>query len=181
MSYYNSHGRSVSNCTATDEPLSAEGHRQVEHVAEKLAPVGIGANCKIYHSPLVRARHTAQGLFPNGQHIELDFLREESPWEIITCSNGLDKRIHQFQTWLLDVPTDIVVVVGHSRFFRRMVGMDRVLDNCSVALCTFETGRDYEQWTFKGVLYCADNSPDCDNLLDQPVREAITNRIVNVE
>lgn len=118
----------------------------------------------MYHSPLQRARDTARGLFPSSQFIELDFLREEAPLEILTFSSGVDKRIRQLHDWLTNHDAETIFLVGHSRYFRRMTQMDRVIDNCSILKCTFDSSNDINKWMVHEILYCLDGSYDCEYL-----------------
>ena len=96
----------------------------------------------------------------------MDFLREESPSEILTFSKGLNERIEQFHDWLYQQQDETLFVVGHSRYFRRMTGMDRVIDNCSVLHCTFDGANTTCKWKVEGILYCLDESFDTEHLIN---------------
>jgi broad specificity phosphatase PhoE len=148
----------------SDEPVSATGVTQIHQVAQKISTSNFGYGCPVYHSPLQRARDTAHGLFPSSEFIELDFLREETPTELITFGNGVKRRIDQLHDWLANHEADTIYLVGHSRYFRRMTGMDRIIDNCSVLHCTFDSSNESNKWAVHEIVYCLDDSPDSEYL-----------------
>ncbi len=46
----------------------------------------------------------------------------------------LNERTHNFTQWLLSRPETNIVVVGHSAFFRDLIGTECKMDNCEVRL-----------------------------------------------
>ena len=57
--YLVQHGKAVSKEVDKNRPLSPEGRRETESMAEKLADMGISVT-RIYHSGKTRARETAE-------------------------------------------------------------------------------------------------------------------------
>jgi len=116
----------------------------------------------LVHSPLVRAKQTAYGALLGPEHIdlqkidgeisgdgfvvkagvriqELASLKEVNPAEIVADTvspwrkqKALDYRIQEFEDWIKSRPEDIIVVVGHSVYFKRMLNLPRAFDNCDV-------------------------------------------------
>lgn len=110
----------------------------------------------VVHSPLRRARQTCamatQLVTPNKNDvgydwtstglttedktvevIEQELLLEKTPLEWLPGLGGrLDGRIQSFKTWVTTRPERNIVVVGHSQWFKKMLGMDKKFDNCDI-------------------------------------------------
>ena len=108
-----------------------------------------GEPCLVVHSPLRRARqtcHSATGLavanyqekeydytsggFPssdaNVSVIEQPLLLEKTPVEWLPGMGGrLAERIENFKAWVEGRQEERIVVVGHSQWFRKMLGMEK--------------------------------------------------------
>lgn len=123
-----------------DSDLSEKGKEQVCEMAEILAQEDFWSSFRpdaVVYSPLKRAKATLKGLFPRipllaVQKEELECLREETPFEHAFYRVTLDERIHLFESWLREFPGEKVVVVGHSQYFKRMLGMPEKMKNCDV-------------------------------------------------
>ena len=138
-----------------DEPLSEEGSNQVETVARLLAADDFLSKHEPelhIHSPLQRARDTHIGLFPDATKTQLECLREMTPLEYLFSKHALRRRIVEFETWLAERDESKVVVVGHSQYFRLMLGTQVLMDNCAVLHCTFHPDRE-EKWEIHQILY----------------------------
>ena len=100
----------------------------------------------VVHSPLLRARATCQGLFKEGellnnnvQVLELEALREITPSDYapIRYSRAM-QRIQDFESWVSQRPEEKIIVVGHSQYFRAMLGVDFKFSNCEVWKAKFD-------------------------------------------
>ena len=78
--------------------------------------------------------------------VELDCLRERTPAEYVpgVGMRGLDKRISAFHAWLAARPEARITVVGHSQYFRRMLGGAEKQANCDVWRVPFVHANDPE-------------------------------------
>jgi broad specificity phosphatase PhoE len=97
----------------------------------------------VVHSPLKRARLTSFGLLgcmtPNDKDVhvgrveELSLLEEKTPAEWLPGNIGsLHKRIEALEDWLRAQPESKIVLVGHSQFFKAMLGLKFKFANCDV-------------------------------------------------
>lgn len=63
----------------------------------------------------------------------LECLREKTLVEYMPGQlSRLEGRIEEFEDFLLNLPEERIVVVGHSQYFRKMLGMDWKFQNCDV-------------------------------------------------
>jgi broad specificity phosphatase PhoE len=136
-----------------DSPVSPRGKLQISDVRSQLRRGNFlesnGVEL-ILHSPLQRAWETCMGLFPpesiaGGQLLsstsatagsackmeETDLLLEKTPTEWIFTSS-FHERIRQFAEFVEQRPESTVVAVGHSQFFRAMLGVNFKFSNCDV-------------------------------------------------
>jgi broad specificity phosphatase PhoE len=109
----------------------------------------------IVHSPLQRARKTCHGVLgfvapeieskdtdnsfelstagDKGRVVQLDALKERTPKEWLPFSKeSYEGRIKSVVQWLIRQEEDVVAVVGHSQFFKTMLGLDYKFGNCDV-------------------------------------------------
>jgi broad specificity phosphatase PhoE len=131
--------------------------KQIHDVAMQMKENSFTSHCGIQllvHSPLIRARETAYGLFDiinndpsratmndtddNGTSVPprvvvLNEIREKyaSGWLPGNISK-LYNRIDQFEQWLHEQPETVIAVVGHSQFFKAMLQLDFKFHNCDV-------------------------------------------------
>jgi broad specificity phosphatase PhoE len=152
------------NVTAqVDSNVSAVGTRQISTMAlqlkqhDFLRTAGIAL---VAHSPLLRARQTCEGVLdcvassstdgtgevtplkivePVQRVVEVDLLAEKTPqeWTPLYFSTFL-KRIDNFESWLAEQPEDTIAIVGHSQYFKAMLGLDFKFGNCDVWKVTFD-------------------------------------------
>lgn len=142
-----------------DSDVSPVGEQQIEHVAIKLkdddflAKHGISL---VAHSPLKRARQTAEGMlgcaapdtmkFPITQVEETSLLIEKTPAEWLPYNSAsLASRIGAFEEWLGEQPHDSIAIVGHSQFFKAMLGLSFKFGNCEVWQLNFDPSRTTSQ------------------------------------
>ncbi|CAJ1943098.1 unnamed protein product [Cylindrotheca closterium] len=119
----------------------------------------------VVHSPLIRARETSEGMLgcvaPEtkvgavNRVVELAELIEMTPKEWIPMYRGQFKgRVEFFEKWLHDQPEDTIAVVGHSEFFKAMLGLDFKFGNCDVWKLTFnysKKGQEMEDTTSEQI------------------------------
>ena len=110
----------------------------------------------IVHSPLLRARKTCHGVLglvapeikseeitdataDNSESeikhrvVQLENLKERTPSEWLPFSKeSYLARINSVVSWLGQQEEDVVAVVGHSQFFKTMLGLDYKFGNCDV-------------------------------------------------
>ncbi len=123
-----------------DSDLSPEGELMVDKLGEALSQQDFLARNGvqlIVHSPLLRARKTCIGVFSrrNPSHVpvlQLDELYEQSVSETLGFAD-MRARVAEVTAWLLQREEQCICVVGHSAFFRAMLGPTAArLDNCEV-------------------------------------------------
>lgn len=148
---------------AADEPLSTVGKAQVADVCQQIERSSFISKFNpqlICHSKLQRARDTCRGLFPSSAHeleyITLDAFDELSPMEQMIG----DRRIGSFEKWLMTRSEERIVAVGHSRYLKRMLKLDKLMDNCTVLKVFFHhdaandpKGSTSCRWEVGEVLY----------------------------
>jgi broad specificity phosphatase PhoE len=135
-----------------DSDVSSVGERQIQDVAIKLKDDDFLAKHNISlvaHSPLKRARQTAEGMLgcaapdtmtaPVIKVEETSLLIEKTPAEWLPYNSGsLASRIGAFEAWLGKQPHDSIAIVGHSQFFKAMLGLSFKFGNCEVWQLTFD-------------------------------------------
>lgn len=76
---------------------------------------------------------------PVGRVEELPCLLEKAAAEWVPGNSAaFEARIATFENWLSDQPETVVAVVGHSQFFRYMLGLDYLFGNCDVWEVTWD-------------------------------------------
>ncbi|GMH73487.1 hypothetical protein TrLO_g10598 [Triparma laevis f. longispina] len=145
-----------------DCPLSPTGVLQTQNLKKWststsfLPTLTSSSPTLIVHSPLQRARQTClaatgyvtpssrmnledptmNGVNPGLDNVrveESELMIEKTPTEWLPGMGGrLDQRLIDFKTWLNTVPEKQVVVVGHSQWFKKILGMTFKFDNCDV-------------------------------------------------
>jgi broad specificity phosphatase PhoE len=111
----------------------------------------------VAHSPLKRARQTSHGMLQTvspslittdvtidssaegAKHpsisrvVELELLTERTPMEWLpTHYDEYAKRIRDFEKWLSQQEEDVIAIVGHSQYFRSMLGLKSKFKNVDV-------------------------------------------------
>ena len=126
-----------------DAPLSPLGESQLLPANEFLKKhawsprAGARTPDLIVHSPHLRAKQTAQGIFKGCDSvpmIELHCLYERTAFEYLYVS-PLDSRIKQANEWLRGRPEEVIVMVGHGQYFRRWLGLGYTQTNVHVMEC----------------------------------------------
>ena len=141
-----------------DSNVSGIGANQISHMGEKLRKEKFVESNRIslvVHSPLLRARQTSEGMLncmagsssddeeikasTVSRVIQTDLLLEKtlSEWTPMYY-NGFIKRIRNFEAWLGEQPEETIALVGHSQFFKAMLGVQFKFDNCEVWKVDFE-------------------------------------------
>jgi len=138
-----------------DSTVSEVGEKQIKQIGNILREhnfLQVKGIELIAHSPLERVRQTSLGLlgcvaprydesnesFPSPpagvrRIVELDFLKERTPMEWLPVNHdAFTRRIAHFEQWLGEQPENVIVVVGHSQYFKSMLGLDYKFGNCDV-------------------------------------------------
>ena len=80
--------------------------------------------------------------------VQLDTVMEKTLYEWIPGNIVyLLERIQEFERWLGEQDEDVVAVVGHSQFFKYMLGLDFKFGNCSVWKVQLDTSKEEEEQT----------------------------------
>mmetsp|Transcript_46829 Transcript_46829/g.71627 ORF Transcript_46829/g.71627 Transcript_46829/m.71627 type:complete len:262 (+) Transcript_46829:91-876(+) len=144
------------NVTAlVDSNVSEIGVKQISEMGQKLKEANFVTTSGIQlvvHSPLIRARETSEGMLecvaPDKKHgsvdrvVELELMKEKTPSEWTPVYwNSFKERMTEFQKWLADQPEDRIALVGHSQYFKSMLGLDFKFGNCDVWQATFDASK----------------------------------------
>ena len=184
-------GRSVQllNIPAqVDTPLSAVGRQQVAWMGRKLRQDQFATEL-VVHSPLERAKETCWGMLGccvgkesncSARVFELESLSEKYPSEWLPgYATSFQKRIQSMEDWLHSQPEATVALVGHSQYFKAMLGLDFKFGNCEVWKVEFdgsrtestEEGQEYKlppRWSQLERVYKCNlaEDPDQQSVLD---------------
>jgi len=142
-----------------DSDVSEVGRRQINQLGARLEEENFVEEKGVQlvaHSPLKRARQTSEGMLrcvtsrPDvttdedstaagakansvSRVVELEILKERTPIEWLpTNYDAFTKRIASFEKWLGEQPEDVIAIVGHSQYFKSMLGLDFKFGNCDV-------------------------------------------------
>jgi len=121
----------------------------------------------IVHSPHLRTRQTAAGLFKGCDSIpmiELNCLYERTAFEYLYIS-PLDSRIAQANAWLRERSEETIVMVGHGQYFRRWLGLEYTQPNVRVMECCWSSDEGIRLLCVDPLELCF--KPDASN--DGPV------------
>jgi len=148
-----------------DSGVSSKGRAQINALAKQLEKDDFVTKMGIQlvaHSPLKRARQTSEGMLgcvtakPNvsteedcsangkkapsvGRVVELPILSERTPMEWLPIHHdAFTQRIAEFEKWLGEQPEDVIAVVGHSQYFKSMLGLPKKFKNCDVWSLQFD-------------------------------------------
>jgi broad specificity phosphatase PhoE len=141
-----------------DSNVSEIGAKQIAHMKEKLQQDDFVKSTGIQlvaHSPLLRARQTSEGMLgcmtaatekqsdlkadSVSRVVQTNLLLEKTPSEWTPLYyGGFIKRIQDFETWLANQEEDTIALVGHSQFFKAMLGLNFKFGNCEVWKVTFD-------------------------------------------
>jgi broad specificity phosphatase PhoE len=138
-----------------DSNVSEIGAKQIAEMGQTLKEANFVQTSGIQlvvHSPLTRARETSEGMLecmaPDMKHssvdrvVELELLKEKTPSEWTPVYwNSFKERMAEFQRWLADQPEDNIALVGHSQYFKAMLGLDFKFGNCDVWQATFDASK----------------------------------------
>lgn len=138
-----------------DSNVSEIGAKQIAHMGETLKDANFLSTYGIQlvaHSPLLRAQETSEGMLgcraPDmkadsvDRVVELDLIVEKTPQEWTPMySSTFKKRIEKFEQWLSEQPEETVAIVGHSQYFKAMLGLDFKFGNCDVWQVSFDPSK----------------------------------------
>ena len=114
-------------------------------------------------SPLTRAKETCEGLLPRERDgvntMIIEDLQEATPYEHVFSATLL-KRIDRFKHWLANREEKRILVVGHSQYFKKLLGLSSLMRNCDVWQCDFDfdkgngtTDKLTFEWTNLNLLH----------------------------
>jgi broad specificity phosphatase PhoE len=174
-----------------DSNVSEIGANQIAHMGGKLQKdnfVETSGIDLVVHSPLLRARQTSEGMLgcmtastvddtikekkaeSVSRVVETDLLLEKKPaeWTPMYFDNFV-KRISAFESWLRSQPEETIAIVGHSQYFKKMLGLDDKFGNCEVwkvDFCLKQSGEDETQNASTVAAKESDDNTAAENELD---------------
>jgi len=151
-----------------DSDVSPEGKIQIDALGIQIEKDNFVEKMGIQlvaHSPLKRARQTSDGMLncvtpstkpnvtlqedysakgrkgPSVQRVvELPVLSERTPLEWLPVNHdAFTKRIAEFEAWLGGQPEDVIAIVGHSQYFKSMLGLPKKFKNVDVWSLQFDS------------------------------------------
>ena len=185
-----------------DSNVSKIGANQIAHMGEKLRKEKFvessGINL-VVHSPLLRARLTSEGMLgcmtasssgdtveekradTVSKVIETNLLLEKTlaEWTPMYYS-GFLKRISDFETWLRKQPEETIAIVGHSQFFKAMLGLDYKFGNCEVWKVDFDVTSSQENESKETPAGTTEDNSE-DNPSSENVPPSVSSRWSNLE
>ena len=148
-----------------DSDVSPEGKAQIDALGRQIEKDNFIQKMGIQlvaHSPLKRARQTSEGMLQcvtkslsatveedssalGKKHeavervVELPVLNERTPAEWLPVNHdAFTKRITEFEKWLGEQPEDVIAIVGHSQYFKSMLGLPKKFKNVDVWSLQFD-------------------------------------------
>ncbi len=124
--------------------------------------------------------------------VELELLEERTPTEWLpTHYNQYTQRIHEFESWLCDQEEDVIAIVGHSQYFRSMLGLKSKFYNVDVWKLQFDVDLLKERHSNKRNVDADDtneekkndikgNENDDDDESKEPVEKGIVTKVDGV-
>ena len=138
-----------------DSEVSDVGKQQIEQLGIRLNEAGFVNNIEVVaHSPLKRARQTSEGMLgcsaegdqvlkqkdPVQRVVELEFLAEKTLLEWVPgYFASFQARLDKFEGWLSEQDESSIAIVGHSQYFKAMLGLDFKFGNCDVWKVQYNT------------------------------------------
>lgn len=138
-----------------DSNVSEVGAEQISEMGAKLKEANFLKESGVQlvaHSPLLRAKETSEGMLGCRSEkskadsvdrvLELDLLIEKTPQEWTPMYfSSFKQRIENFENWLGEQPEDKIAIVGHSQFFKAMLGLNFKFGNCDVWEVKFDLSK----------------------------------------
>ena len=134
-----------------DSDVSERGKEQITEMAAILGKADFLNACGIemvVHSPLVRAKETCKGILecaapdvvvdPVKRVVELDLMIEKTLTEWSIAHKAYQNRLKDLEKWLSEQSETKIVLVGHSQFFKSLLGLDFKFGNCDVWKSDFD-------------------------------------------
>ena len=184
-----------------DSNVSDIGASQIAHMGEKIRNdefVESSGIDLVVHSPLLRARQTSEGMLgcmtASSSDGAIDEKRNKSVSRVVETALLLEKkpaewtpmyhdqflkRISDFETWLGKQPEKVIAIVGHSQYFKAMLGLDDKFGNCEVWKVDFGALPPQEDTTQETSTVAASNNSD-DNTLSRDGLRTVWSNLVKV-
>jgi broad specificity phosphatase PhoE len=184
-----------------DSDVSPRGRAQINALARQLEnddflkKMGIQL---VAHSPLKRARQTSEGMLgcvtakanvsieedcsangkkaPSvGRVVELPILSERTPMEWLPINHdAFTQRIAEFEKWLGEQPEDVIAIVGHSQYFKSMLGLPKKFKNCDVWSLQFDYSIKMTHESVKNEINSTERA-EKQKLLKQRFKDVLSN------
>lgn len=138
-----------------DSAVSEFGKQQIVHMTAVMKESNFVALKKIQlvaHSPLLRAKETSLGMLgctassglvavaPIETVHELEMLKERTPVEWLPGGiASFYTRMAALEDWIAERPETVIVLVGHSQFFKALLKLDYKFGNCDVMQVKFQS------------------------------------------
>ena len=157
-----------------DSDVSDVGEKQIAHMGEKLSKENFVESSGVelvIHSPLLRARQTSLGMLGSmtasstddsieekravsvSRVAETALLLEKKPAEWTPIYFGQFKqRISDFEAWLGNQPEETIAIVGHSQYFKAMLGLPDKFGNCEVWKVDFSAPPPREETSEETII-----------------------------
>ena len=116
-------------------------------------------------SPLIRAKKTCirvLGCDPSRSNnpvhrvVESDLLIERTMLEFAWKYNNYVKRLRDLEDWLGNQEEDRIILVGHSQYFKTLLGLDFKIGNCDVYRAEFLDSQGQRWANVTRVFRCDD-------------------------
>lgn len=137
-----------------DAPVSDEGRKQLDLARQKLETFANSRSITLVaHSPLQRAVATAHAIFQG--RVDTMVIRPEmhertvSEWAMPFL---MDRRIDELRKWISSRDEPVIALVGHGQFFKRCLGLSRVMENVEVVQCSFNVGTGFQLCSSSSVF-----------------------------
>ena len=110
-----------------DSNVSHVGETQINQLGDAIAHDNDGSSAEGKKAPMV------------DRVVELPILKERTPMECLPLNHDtFAKRITYFEQWLGEQPEDVIAIVGHSQYFKSMLGLHTKIKNCDVWSLQFD-------------------------------------------
>jgi len=186
-----------------DSNVSPVGKAQIDALGRQIAKDDFVEKMGIQlvaHSPLKRARQTSEGMLgcvtatsddnvtteedysaegkkalTVGRIVELPILKERTPMEWMPINHdAFTKRIAEFEKWLGEQPEDVIAIVGHSQYFKSMLGLPKKFKNCDVWSLQFDSSVKMSHASVKEEINTTERAEQ-QKKLKQKINRALNN------
>jgi phosphohistidine phosphatase SixA len=163
-----------------DSHVSAFGTEQIKYMSNVLEETEFLKHHSIdliAHSPLIRAKQTAMGMLSIVEENQnerprveqLDLLIEKTPTEWLPGNSAaLQKRLVGLEDWVSAQPESVIVLVGHSQFFKNLLDLEYKFNNCDVMQIQFSAEAPEKKWSSLKTIHSCDLPRPTDDDVETP-------------